>query len=1418
MIGVQAQEDVTSTYITNPSFEADGSISTSNGALTITGWTQSNPGSQYNNTGCYDKDTNVPSQGTVKVTPSDGDYLLFFRRGWAQATYTFTSAVTSLPAGRYTLSVDYKMVEGYDDKQNNNTKVIISAKNGDNVLGSGEGTTKENVSGGGAYTYLNTKSWSKSIAHFILTETTNVNVVISLQAGAQRRSDFVVDNVRLYYTPFDAAPINYSSVGAGDFYIVNAATGKYLGGANSWGTQASLIEHGIPFTAAASDGGYTLDSHTYNNESSHFFNGTYVDGGSTKLFVNSLGSGKYSISTADGSAYVTATSSTTVANTASDAQNTLAQWYFVSKADRDVLLSSATLSNPVDATYYLTEANISRNLRKAYNTSGWTGDKAYGGENYNQCLERYTKATDVYQVVTVPNGQYVVSCQGFYRQESGSAVSYLYANDETVALDKIQTGGINDKSQASQAFTVGEYKKSLTINVTDGTLKVGVKCDAATNWTIWDNFELYYYGPNLIQSAEEFTAGNTTVGGKWYYYDIPTNDAYEFTSSAATTLVYTTDGTQLTEVAIGTDESFTAGQKKEIELSAGRLYFKTSEATTLDITYKYNVGAATADYSHVQGGETVTVLWADASTNDPDATFAMNGTPEITLNGSPVDIVTTAKGFTFTVPEVSANSSYTLSIPANAFGYEAGSTFNEAQDITLYTPAVYDGTYYIKTGDGRYVSRGNNYNTRAIVDKYGIAVTTATDGSGKTTFLFVDNNKNLFEADNHEVYADNTNDKYWTVSATTGGFYIASANDKGSLGWKLQVTANGDSNYKYDYLMCSENSGSVFTFEVTTSHASQIAAMKDAQAASVATAIGQESITTKADLDNYAAKLSSYEYPDVDKVENGAEKYQGTGDITQTLTGLPNGLYKVSVNAFQRITGYSDDLYSGGYDLPTTSLYANSEEINVYSPFEQAVQKDTKWSDVTGDTEDKEYEGYYYPNNVTSAKNAIAAGNYGNEIYVNVTDGTLRFGIFKTNKIANSDWLYYKDFAVTFYSSGDAGTELERSILSDRITAAYATIPEENVGTNAFQYSQSQVSERLTKIHTAEGVCDNPSATVEQLREQTEILKGETTAISQNVPAEQQKFYLQQVSGNNWADFSDGCKLNSEAKIVYFTAVNGGYKLSNDETNFVYYSGTGNDKWTLNTTTDGGATWTVEYLGAGKYALHSNNGYLGSDASASGSTLYGNKGKNVSNSNWIIVDSKVTMTIDGTAKRGTFCAPFDVAVSDLPEGVTAYTAEEGVNGGHLALTKVTETIPAGTPVILDAPGIAATTSKDFTGVYASEPKNTGVLKGVYATTLITSDDDNSLYIMQYKSGTTAFYKVPTDDSRRVGANRCYLLIEGESPARINLGEEIDPTAINAVKVADTKAEGLKDGKYLINGKIVLVKNGVMYSTNGQKLN
>lgn len=190
------------------------------------------------------------------------------------------------------------------------------------------------------------------------------------------------------------------------------------------------------------------------------------------------------------------------------------------------------------------------------------------------------------------------------------------------------------------------------------------------------------------------------------------------------------------------------------------------------------------------------------------------------------------------------------------------------------------------------------------------------------------------------------------------------------------------------------------------------------------------------------------------------------------------------------------------------------------------------------------------------------------------------------------------------------------------------------------------------------------------------------------------------------------------------------------------------------------------------------------------------------------VAASATMQVSGVAKMGTFCAPFDV---EIPDGVKAYTLREGSNASWVHMDEVEgTTIDAGTPVLLTSD---AKVEKDFEGNMAVlEPDNSGLLKGVFEKTPVAKDDNN--YLLQYQDSKCAFYLV-SDDGINIGKNRCYLHKDTNNSARIAIGDEDDPTGISEIEVIESKAKTMKDGKYFVKGRIVLVKNGNVFGVNGQ---
>ena len=182
-------------------------------------------------------------------------------------------------------------------------------------------------------------------------------------------------------------------------------------------------------------------------------------------------------------------------------------------------------------------------------------------------------------------------------------------------------------------------------------------------------------------------------------------------------------------------------------------------------------------------------------------------------------------------------------------------------------------------------------------------------------------------------------------------------------------------------------------------------------------------------------------------------------------------------------------------------------------------------------------------------------------------------------------------------------------------------------------------------------------------------------------------------------------------------------------------------------------------------------------------------------------------------KLGTFVAPFDVV---LPQNVKGYIAK--VDGSKVKLTKIAEggnELTAGTPVIVYADG--ADVDETFYGI----PTEDWTLAKAFDLWGILAESSKTVpanaYVLQTQGGIQAFYKL--ENAAPGALNRCYVKVtEPNQNARLTITfEGEDPTGINAIEAAEAEDGALKDGKYLIDGKVILVKNGVKYSANGQIL-
>lgn len=124
-----------------------------------------------------------------------------------------------------------------------------------------------------------------------------------------------------------------------------------------------------------------------------------------------------------------------------------------------------------------------------------------------------------------------------------------------------------------------------------------------------------------------------------------------------------------------------------------------------------------------------------------------------------------------------------------------------------------------------------------------------------------------------------------------------------------------------------------------------------------------------------------------------AEKYNTDFDVYQEKTGLPNGKYRLSCQGFYRGKNNPAD--------KNAILYANDEETPLMNILEE--------------------EGNYAvkPNDMSQAHDCFSAGLYkDNSLIVTVVDGTLRFGVKKTAKVAG-DWAIFDTFRLEYLGKVD---------------------------------------------------------------------------------------------------------------------------------------------------------------------------------------------------------------------------------------------------------------------------------------------------------------------------------------------------------------------------------------------------------------
>ena len=700
--------------------------------------------------------------------------------------------------------------------------------------------------------------------------------------------------------------------------------------------------------------------------------------------------------------------------------------------------SSATIANPANFTGKISNQEI-YNGDKVKMPRGWTENTAIRSagnsnrtagtgvtvlEGWTGSAEENSLKVDYYQNLTsLPVGVYTLTANGGDSNGTGGGKIY------------ISSGGSEESVSLGTADADVETKKIAS----DGTLTIGLRANGKNSWVHANNFRLKYFGQTIEQAAIDIPAGGSITAGQWYKYSVSVTGNYTITAGSTTGFIQTTEGDQMVEDASG--DAIETGA--EVALTAGTtIYYNSSSDNTLTIEANiktYNVGAVTsqsiANGSYINNLTTLVLTYGDAATNDGDASLEVIGSAKASLIKGALEIATgtltaddAAKTLTATfagVELVNGATDYSIVIPAGAFGYE-GQSVNTEKVVAFNTGIIADGLYYFqKKGTQKYLGRGGSYGTEAVVADLGISFELAVQADGSYTFKNHDQSlaaaaaKYLnYNDGNGGNYTDQTAYGY-TLEATEGGYYMR----PDATYYMTSTTYSTDLDVPYDYFNRTTTVGEAIVWVPINkeTYNSNIAALRDAEAAAVATSAGFSATTLAAlktalasnyvikdvtsSISNAACRANLNNWTQVKYAANGqkdfdangtcGEVWSGLGGIKQSITGLKEGIYKVSVHATWR-PGGKDSGNNAGNEINTNAwVYANT------ATSENLTQLKSWYSGGAS---------------IDNRAAMVASGDtYLNDVYVYVSeDEELTIGLASPT-MCNGAWLPFFDWTLTYY-------------------------------------------------------------------------------------------------------------------------------------------------------------------------------------------------------------------------------------------------------------------------------------------------------------------------------------------------------------------------------------------------------------------
>lgn len=369
------------------------------------------------------------------------------------------------------------------------------------------------------------------------------------------------------------------------------------------------------------------------------------------------------------------------------------------------------------------------------------------------------------------------------------------------------------------------------------------------------------------------------------------------------------------------------------------------------------------------------------------------------------------------------------------------STSSQAVTITYSSPVVENGEYYLYDATNKlFLSRGADYGSRATVDKYGVPFTW-NNYSKMIEFKDWPGVHMFFDQADHTncwLYTDGASNRgdhrRFAFEETTGGYFlrdlaklvylkhdgnvltVPTTSSASATVWTILTKAQRDEIVNAYF---SDNKTNVITAAALTSETD--AAGFETWLATNRAAKDKTSMVGTAKFEGEAGDWTWTKAPGAGNPAYGTnwtEAFQGAvGTWSQTITGLPKGVYKVTVNAFERAAGFAlcNSLGDEGYEPVTAYFKANNEQVQLVS-----------WH--------SEKTGTNNPNDTGQAATAFDNDKFKNVLYTYVgDDGNLTIIIGKPSK-ADGSWVLFNNVTLTYYDT-NVDDDDATAILAEATTA-----------------------------------------------------------------------------------------------------------------------------------------------------------------------------------------------------------------------------------------------------------------------------------------------------------------------------------------------------------------------------------------------